>query len=654
MKNKIVIITYTGDDFFVSPQRAFEKLYNTLRGLYRRVLFNIDIIPRIKKLIENDSNEVIVIGLDYYAQKRLREESIPYKTPDNYLSSEINKKAEEEAMSLIRKLPNLKDIKGLKEAAFYQGVPLWEMVELDLWGPFCNIIKKIELLKCVIDAEKPDKIFVIGEKKTLGKVMAAVGNLKKVPTLIIRQSSLSDFYHHFAVSLLSYVLVLFIQLRGIGRIITIGYDNRPKIGKPVPRKNKILMFSDIPTRDFPVAIPWLNEVKKNDKDEILIIELYKDEGERYQKEGLPFEIFYRYSNKEIHKKVNKEVKTLLIKWRGLRKSESFKKMLSYEGVSLYSSLEIRFMHLFLSKFMEIVETIEITKEVIEIEEPDIIIEMGDRNWYVKTVIAVGRLMKTPTLIIQHGMVADHPNYGPIYADKMAVWGKAMKDVLIKRGVRPDQLVVTGHPRYDIFYKKDFKKERIYHELKIDGDKRIIVLTTQPVSSKENEALLYGVINAMKNFPDKQLVIKLHPSEDPMWYQELIKEMGADDVIITKNVDLHELLNACDIMITLYSTTAVEAMILDKPVITINLMNKPDILPYAERGAAIGVYKSEDIAPTINRILYDEKTKQQLADNRKKFIYDWTYLSDGNASRRVADLIEEMLYNTRKNNRSTSD
>lgn len=100
------------------------------------------------------------------------------------------------------------------------------------------------------------------------------------------------------------------------------------------------------------------------------------------------------------------------------------------------------------------------------------------------------------------------------------------------------------------------------------------------------------------------------------------------------------------MMTLYSTTALEAMILDKPVITINLMNIPDRVPYEKSGAALGVKRAGDIAPSIKKAMYDEETRKNLETARKKFVYEQAYLVDGNASRRVADLIIKMIDNKR--------
>ena len=72
------------------------------------------------------------------------------------------------------------------------------------------------------------------------------------------------------------------------------------------------------------------------------------------------------------------------------------------------------------------------------------------------------------------------------------------------------------------------------------------------------------------------------------------------------------------------------------------MGKPDLFPYAESGATIGVYKEEDIVPATKNALFDEEMKNKLAGARKKFVYEHAYLQDGKASKRVADLIIQLI------------
>ena len=99
---------------------------------------------------------------------------------------------------------------------------------------------------------------------------------------------------------------------------------------------------------------------------------------------------------------------------------------------------------------------------------------------------------------------------------------------------------------------------------------------------------------------------------------------------------------CQLLITKYSTTALEAMIINKPVVVINLSGQPTPVPYAEEGAALGVYRYEDIEQAILNALYDEETRGRLKTGRYQFVRNWAGEPDGKASQRIVTLMKEMV------------
>ena len=94
------------------------------------------------------------------------------------------------------------------------------------------------------------------------------------------------------------------------------------------------------------------------------------------------------------------------------------------------------------------------------------------------------------------------------------------------------------------------------------------------------------------------------------------------------------------MITTFSTSGLEAVVLNKPVITINLTGRPDPVDYAEKGVAIGVYKGKNLYYAINNALYNEDVRKSLLRERKKYKRD--YFLDGKASERISNVIESMV------------
>lgn len=283
--------------------------------------------------------------------------------------------------------------------------------------------------------------------------------------------------------------------------------------------------------------------------------------------------------------------------------------------------------------------------------------ISNYSFFVKTLRGVTNNSIQFTLKFMRELIKDLLAFmrGNIYGysdiTKMAVDGEYTKNLFIKQGVNSSKLVVTGQPRYDIITQGEFNKESIYNQLAIPDDKGIIVLATQwfvedkTWKAKERTEFIISVVKAVKEFPDKQLVIKLHPIENVKDYEKILNEIDSN-TILCKDINIYGLIYASEILMTVSSTTALEAMILGKPVIIVDFTNKPIPTIYAECGAAVGVYNEADLAPTIEKVLYSQKVQRELKNNRKKFVYEHAYKIDGQASKRVVDLIKLMIEESR--------
>lgn len=612
MNKKVLFLASTTRYIFVSPNTLFQKLYNYIIKSYYNCLYSLRLIPLIRRMNARGFG-IAVIALDYAAQQNLQRKGIACESPDKYRyqAQEID----EEAMALVRGLQNNP---AFLETVSYNGISFWEMVELETWGFFAETMKDAALVQSILDTEKPALAIILDSKTVIGAACKFFGEKKGIKTRGI------------------------VSIGDIVRFLPVLHKQKKSTSAPVLpdqkiHRRKILVPTDL-FRDKNDIKPWILEMKND--NEIMVVGIAKGWEKNYHEMGINYRFLWDYIDKQTAVTINHRIKSLPTRWRRLKTMAEIKESIRYHGISFWNFLEPRIAYLFLFRFAELIEYAETFTRIIEVEKPDIIVTTGDRNDFVKIICSIGRKMGIPTLIVQHGVVDDHPVYGPIYADKMAVTGEAMKNALIKRGVSAEQLVITGQPRYDKLLKMTFNRGKTCRELGISEKKNLIVLTTQPVSNEENYQLLSAVSEAMKGFPDTELVIKLHPDENLKWYQQVINSLNCKAVIV-RDIDIFELLNACDMMMTLFSTTALEAMILDKPVITINLMNMPDRIPYAKSGAAIGVYREEDLAPAIKRAMYDEETRKKLETGRKKFVYEQAYLVDGKASSRVADLIKIM-------------
>lgn len=284
-----------------------------------------------------------------------------------------------------------------------------------------------------------------------------------------------------------------------------------------------------------------------------------------------------------------------------------------------------------------------------LSKPNILLVLSEGIMPTKVAVAVAKQSGIPTLLLlQLGMLGKNYECPTFLADKISVPGDFIKDLVINCGVAEERIVVTGRPTYDALIRAEekFDKAGICRKLGLDPSKKILVYCTENLPLTETQRMAYAICNAVKDFLDVQFVIKVHPSELSLsLYDTVLKQVGIR-ALVTKEANIYEILYVCDLMMTGYSTTALDAMILDKSVITVNLTGLRDPIPFAESGAAIGVYSEEDLKQAIKNGLYNDSAKERLRRDREKFVYEQTYLSDGKATERIVNLTEKMTANLR--------
>ncbi|AKB18819.1 UDP-N-acetylglucosamine 2-epimerase [Methanosarcina sp. WWM596] len=211
-----------------------------------------------------------------------------------------------------------------------------------------------------------------------------------------------------------------------------------------------------------------------------------------------------------------------------------------------------------------------------------------------------------------------------------------------------KIKVVGQPRYDSLYylNKLESKDLFFEKYDINPKNKIILWTTQcsAMDKEENTRNFDSVFSAIKDLSNVTLIIKQHPGETN-YHRELINlyliKHNLNAIVPPKDSDTFELLNFCDLMISKDSTTVLEAVILNKPVIVLNLGKSADKRDYVKENIAIGVYDENSLKPSIEKLLFEDDF---LAINRKLFINRYIYRFDGMSTKRVIELIDNEINN----------
>jgi len=360
------------------------------------------------------------------------------------------------------------------------------------------------------------------------------------------------------------------------------------------------------------------------------------------KEQIPYLNIDNYMDEKIIKKLRKAERWLKFQWEKIKKDKKIKKELGKNYYNIMQGLE--YFCKTRKSYLEIIRLLELYNKAYKIGKPKIIIISDDVNAYGKAAVLVAKKLGIKSIVIQHGQLQGNP-VGKISADKMAVNGYKDKEFLISQGAKKEQIVVTGQPRFDKIANSKFTKENSCKKFGLDPRKKIIIFAAQKPSSEENitkKAIncFLKEIKKIKNKEDFEFIITMRKD---MLIKQISKINKKCKIKIIRWGDIHNLLSCCDVLITAFSTVAIEAVLLDKPVIAINIgAKKGEYIEYGDEGVGFKITSEEDFLPSLNKILYDKRFKERFKIARKKFIKNYNYKLDGKSNIRVVKLIKKMI------------
>ena len=292
---------------------------------------------------------------------------------------------------------------------------------------------------------------------------------------------------------------------------------------------------------------------------------------------------------------------------------------------------------------------EALKNAIDRVRPDMLV-LAEVNYIARDAVRCAKSLGIQTFVVQHGT----PNkfslhaFTPFEADAMATWGQFTCDYLIENGVNASKLLATGGPVFDGLLESNPDRQRIASELGIDPNKKWVVFTTQSSGAGgrptpwEIERSIKSVCNAVEKLEDCELVFQVHPGQD----MDDVKRHVTNDAIVCKYSSTNDLIAECELLITLFSTTALDALCMGKPILLINLEADVEFFPLAGMGAAFEARSEEEVGEHIHSILSGNAAFDQ------KEAKDYLLCgADGKATERVCEEIMRRLGAKREKRRA---
>jgi len=275
----------------------------------------------------------------------------------------------------------------------------------------------------------------------------------------------------------------------------------------------------------------------------------------------------------------------------------------------------------------------------------------------RAAIEAARELKVKSLGVQHGIL--YPNYfsyersnevvtlGSPIADTTAIYGRDGVRLLETAFHYPKgRVVATGSPRYDALAAelRTVNREERRRSLGVVAGQKLVVLASRYKGIRDTHQAsgpaFPALLMAVREIPNVRLLVKPHPAEPAEAYDtDIAAAQLGDRVRVVADRALTEILPAADLLVTVESLSATEALVANVPVVV--LRHPSNLREVVTSGAALGVPDGVDPRKTIEALLGDEDVRAAWRTARQAFLDDVAHGVDGQALSRLLGLIRTM-------------
>lgn len=305
--------------------------------------------------------------------------------------------------------------------------------------------------------------------------------------------------------------------------------------------------------------------------------------------------------------------------------------------------------LFWREFIRLIPQLAVAEHMLSRHRPGLIISADDADPRCRLYSLLARAVGVPTLVVQQGLSSQaYPEWRFLSHDRVAAMGESSRRDLMAQGVEPERIVVTGPPGFDTFASTDPGiADKIRNDLGIPQEHRLVLFASQPSyvgafdQPQKRTDMIKAIVKVVGDMKDVTLVVKPHPGEKRKELAALVgKAQGV--VLVDRAVSIGPLIKACDVFITFFSTTALQALYAGKPVITIDVPGSGGGRLYSDSHATWVARSTVELRTHITNLLSAEraehvKSKEEAA---RRFLREMTYHPDGKATDRVVQLVTD--------------
>jgi hypothetical protein len=295
------------------------------------------------------------------------------------------------------------------------------------------------------------------------------------------------------------------------------------------------------------------------------------------------------------------------------------------------------------------EVAAMTHAALEQLRPEVLVVGNDITLEGRAQCTIARGYGVPTVCPMHGIVSGEPLQGAHVADAVLVYGQRSRRDLIALGESPRRIHVCGAPNLVHRTRQTGKVHpRIRQFLQLaDGQPWVLLATSGPghsVSVGHHARVIEAVMRLSVAMPEVRFVAKLHPKDRLDYYRAAQRRVPESRLMTFTNKssaaprELTEWLQGCTAVITGGSAAGLDAMLMDVPVVSIDLAGELTGVDFIESGASQHVRDEPGLRAAVERAVCNAESLADVRSRAEAFLKEAFFALDGDPARIAAEAI----------------
>ncbi|MGD9722092.1 MAG: UDP-N-acetylglucosamine 2-epimerase [Pirellulales bacterium] len=303
------------------------------------------------------------------------------------------------------------------------------------------------------------------------------------------------------------------------------------------------------------------------------------------------------------------------------------------------------------------ESIANTQQALDAFRPRVLVVGNDLTAEGRAGCRVAAIRGVPTAMFTHGSVNGDALQAMHCADRVLVYGNRQRQVLTQIGIDAARIVVCGAPNLDARPRQSGQIHPLLQSrLGLRPDARwILVATSGPgnrISHEHHQQVIENVAALCRALPDVPVIVKLHRKDLLQYYQAAVAACHGRLVVLADDApgvprEIFDWLQGCTVVLTGASAVAVEAMLMDVPVITMDFREEVREVDFIDAGATIHVRTGDELLERAQAVVRGTDSGKDTSSRVTAYLEDAFCALDGRSSERGARALRDMFTLARK-------